>query len=68
MRRWMRGMREKGRGIWREYRANGWRGVIKVYGWKLVLGIFVFYLIRDTILYVLIPILAGTAIWKSLFG
>lgn len=28
------------------------------YGWKLVLGIFVFYLIQDLFLYVLLPYLA----------
>lgn len=28
------------------------------YGWKLVLGIFVFYLVQDLVLYVLIPYLA----------
>lgn len=28
------------------------------YGWKLVLGVFVFYLVQDLLLYVLLPYLA----------
>ena len=39
------------------------RRVISKYGWKLVLGFFVFYLIRDLALYVLLPYLALTFVW-----
>lgn len=38
-----------------ERRALGWKGVLRKRGWRLVLGFFVFYLVRDLILYVLIP-------------
>ncbi len=31
--------------------------MLKAAGWKVVLGIFMFYLIRDSILYILIPYL-----------
>lgn len=31
--------------------------LFKKYGWKLLLGVFVYYLIRDTILYIIIPLL-----------
>lgn len=51
-----------------EFRANGWRGVLRAYGWKLIVVVFVFYLIRDTILYIIIPLLAGRAIWQALTG
>lgn len=28
------------------------------YGWRIVVGVFVFYLVRDLVLYVLLPYLA----------
>ncbi len=33
------------------------------YGWKLVLGVFAYYLIRDLALYVLLPYLALSFAW-----
>ncbi len=30
-------------------------GLINKYGWKAALGIFIYYLIRDVTLYILIP-------------
>ena len=39
------------------YRKEGFKGLIKKGGWKLLVAFFVFYLIRDLILYVLIPYL-----------
>jgi len=44
-----------------ERRAIGWKGLLRKRGWKLLLVFFLFYLIRDLILYVIIPI--GTAAW-----
>ena len=38
-------------------KESGWRGLFDRYGWKLVVGFFLFYLIRDGILYLLIPYL-----------
>lgn len=38
-------------------REKGLKGFIKAKGWKVVLAIFTYYLIRDTLLYVVIPIL-----------
>jgi len=35
------------------YRKDGFRGVVKKGGWKLLFYFFMFYLIRDTILYIL---------------
>ena len=37
------------------YRIGGMRAVIKDCGWKLLVGLFFYYLIRDSILYLLIP-------------
>jgi hypothetical protein len=38
-------------------KESGWKGLFDHYGWKLVVGFVLFYLIRDTILYLLIPYL-----------
>jgi len=39
-----------------ERRALGWRGLFRKRGWKLV-GVFVaYYLVRDVVLYILIPL------------
>ncbi len=40
------------------YRERGWRGLIKEGGVRLIIAFFLFYLVRDTILYVL-PIYFG---------
>jgi|TARA_B100001250_G_scaffold204490_1_gene175462 hypothetical protein len=32
-------------------KESGWKGVFKQGGAKLIIGIFLFYLVRDTILY-----------------
>ena len=52
--RWLRRLRE-------ERRALGWKGLLKKRGWSLVVIVIVFYLIRDVILYVLVP--AGVVAW-----
>jgi len=44
-----------------ERRALGWKGLLRKRGWTLLLVFFLFYLIRDLILYVIIPV--GTAAW-----
>ena len=45
----------------KEYRKvlkeKGFKGFIKIYGWKVVVIVFLYYLIRDSILYILIPYL-----------
>lgn len=52
--KWLRMLRE-------ERRALGWKGLLKKRGWTLVAVVIVFYLIRDVILYVLVP--AGVVAW-----
>ena len=40
------------------YRQSGWKGIAKSGGIKLIIAFFLFYLIRDSILYIL-PIYLG---------
>ncbi len=47
-----------------ERRAIGWKGLLKRRGWKLVLVAVVFYVVRDVILYVLIPLAVVVGITK----
>lgn len=39
-----------------ERRELGWKGLLRKRGWGLVLAVVVFYLVRDVILYILIPL------------
>ena len=39
-----------------ERRQYGWKGFLKRRGWKFLLVIVVLYIVRDVILYVLIPL------------
>jgi len=36
-------------------REKGIKGFLREKGWKVVVAIFVYYLVRDTVLYILIP-------------
>lgn len=40
-------------------RESGWRGAIQRYGWKLFAVVFVYYIIRDVTLYVILPYLVA---------
>lgn len=46
-------------------KESGFRGALKRYGWKLVAGVFCYYLIRDLTLYVLIPYLLTKQLMSS---
>tara|TARA_B100001142_G_scaffold319094_1_gene362117 strand:- start:336 stop:530 length:195 start_codon:yes stop_codon:yes gene_type:complete len=39
------------------FKKDGFKGLIKEGGWKLLFFFFMYYLIRDSILYILIPYL-----------
>lgn len=41
------------------FRGEGFRGTFRRYGWKLFAAFFVYYLVRDVTLYILIPYLAA---------
>ena len=38
-------------------REEGFKSLFRKYGWKLVAAIFVYYLVRDVTLYILLPML-----------
>ncbi len=38
-------------------KEEGPRALFRRYGWKLVAGVFCYYLIRDVTIYVLLPVL-----------
>jgi len=46
------------------FKENGLRSTIKKYGIKLILTVFIFYLVRDTILYIIIPYIALKGIFN----
>jgi len=39
------------------FRDTGFKGVSRKYGWKLFLAFFVYYLLRDLLIYLLLPYL-----------
>ena len=39
------------------FKQNGFKGLLKEGGWKILIYFFMYYLIRDTILYIIIPYL-----------
>ena len=39
------------------FKKSGFKGLIKEGGWKLLIFFFMYYLIRDSILYIIIPYL-----------
>lgn len=39
-----------------ERRDLGWRGLVRKRGWTLVVMVVLFYLVRDLVLYVAIPL------------
>jgi len=39
------------------YKKEGFKGIVKKGGWKILFYFFMFYLIRDTIIYILLPYL-----------
>ena len=43
--------------------AARFRFLLKKYGWKLLVALFFYYLIRDLFLYVLLPYLAATTLF-----
>ncbi len=39
------------------FKESGMKGVVRRFGWKIFAIFFVYYLVRDSILYILIPYL-----------
>lgn len=49
-------IREWRAGIRADIHAGGWRGLLRKRGWRWVLAIIAFYLVRDLLLYVVLPV------------
>jgi hypothetical protein len=46
------------------FKQNGFKGVFRRYGWRVFAVFFCYYLVRDLILYVLIPYLIARGFMK----
>ena len=46
------------------FRKEGFRGILRAYGWKLFAVFVLFYLIRDVTLYIVLPYLAARGLWS----
>lgn len=42
---------------YRQLKARGVKAFLRENGWKVVMGIVLFYLVRDTIIYIVLPYL-----------
>lgn len=49
-----------------EIREQGMKNFLKKVGWKVILIVVIFYLIRDSILYLLIPYLIAKGVISSI--
>ena len=52
----MRQMTAYLRSLRQERRELGWRGLVRNRGWTFVAVVIAYYLVRDTVLYILIPL------------
>ncbi len=41
------------------FRQGGFKGTLRRYGWRLFAGFFLFYLVRDVTLYIVVPYLVA---------
>lgn len=46
-----------------ERRQLGWNGLLKHRGWRFVLLVVAVYLVRDLVLYVLVPLAIAAGFW-----
>ncbi len=53
----MAALRSKSLEFRRILKEEGFRALFRRYGWKLIAGLFVYYICRDLIIYVLVPFL-----------
>ena len=52
------------RGLRDERRRLGWKGLLRRRGWVFVALVVAFYLVRDLLLYVLIPLALTAGLWR----
>jgi hypothetical protein len=46
-----------------ERRRLGWRGLLRKRGWTFVALVVLLYLVRDLLLYVLVPLAVAAGLW-----
>lgn len=46
----------------KQIRELGLSGFVKKNGWKVVIAIFLYYLIRDSLLYIVLPVLVARGV------
>ena len=45
-------------------RGHGWRELVRQRGWKFFAGIVAYYVVRDTVIYILLPLLIARGIFQ----
>jgi hypothetical protein len=58
------GMLARLRALRDERRQLGWKGLVRKRGWTLVLLVVLAYLVRDLVLYVLLPLAVAAKLWR----
>ncbi len=58
------GLLQQFRNLRDERRRLGWKGLLKDRGWRFVLLVVVVYLVRDVVLYVLVPLAIAAGLWR----
>lgn len=52
------------RALREERRRLGWKGLVRKRGWTLVVVVVLVYLVRDLVLYVLLPLAIAAKLWR----
>lgn len=60
----MKGILTRLRALRDERRQLGWKGLVRKRGWALVVFVVLAYLVRDLVLYVLLPLAVAAKIWR----
>ena len=60
----MRGILARLRTLRDERRQLGWKGLVRKRGWTLVVVVVLAYLVRDLVLYVLLPLAVAAKLWR----
>jgi len=47
-----------------ERRRLGWKGLLRHRGWRFVVIVVAVYLVRDLVLYVLVPLAIAAGLWR----
>lgn len=60
----MKGILARFRTLRDERRQLGWKGLVRKRGWTLVVVVVLVYLVRDLVLYVLLPLAVAAKLWR----